>query len=411
MKRAARAFATLAVLAPACSGGPVETPAAFEASAAEPVTELHAEGPINRAQGDQSWLELGSDLEPGEADDVSRIRAHLFWVEAELRSRDVSALPFELRFARAKNLDRLHAYAEAGRFPRNEEGGARLPRFVETDTDDGEPRVCAVGWLYAEDAGVDAALAVNARFESEFVEDIDDPDLLAWAIGSGLTTDELAMIQPSYDFRRPVPVDGVEQVKRRLPALEGSINSCIHQQLKATDKHPDKVSVALQVHKDGSLAEATFDFESTTQQRLALERCFVGQVQNVSFARNSVGPKTKVTHTWNVLGPLKKDGTFNAAYLPLLTRGAAPAIQACGAKYLPKAHAALSVLVEGKLKSGVSRVERFEVTPSEDVPSTFSICARGVVAGLDVPTFKGGEVSFSVAASIAASAPVLQRAQ
>lgn len=367
-------------------------------------------GPINRVVGDLSWQEARPGEPLDDASDVERIRAHLGWVEAELRAKDVSLLPFELRFARARNLDRLRAYAEAGRFPRNEPGDPRLPRFAEEAEGEDEPRICAVGWLYAADAGEDAALRVNEGFEHEHVEDIDDPDLLAWALSSGLTLEELAMIQPGYDHMRPPPVDPVKAVQARLAGLEPQINRCVHDRRKPRDKHPEKIAATIEIGRDGTLGQASFDLD-TSPDRLDLERCFVGALQTVA----RVGPVAggvKIKQAWAIVGPTKKDGTFDTRYLPVLTRGVEPAVKACAARYLHRQHLALRVVLDGRLlPKGVARADGLAASPAAESNASFEVCARGALTGLDVPVFKGDEVPVSVAVAIPAGAPPLQMAK
>jgi hypothetical protein len=75
--------------------------------------------------------------------DRERIRTHLSEVERLLRARDVNGLSPELRHARARNLDELHAYWMRGVFPRNHDFPEhRVPYFI-----DAEGRACAVGHL------------------------------------------------------------------------------------------------------------------------------------------------------------------------------------------------------------------------------------------------------------------------
>jgi hypothetical protein len=89
-------------------------------------------------------------------------------------------------------------YIERGEFPRNHEVQGRRPHFID---DDG--RICAVGYLIEKTAGRATAEAINREHEWDFIGDI--RGIEAWVRASGLTVDELAMIQPSYGFQRPAP--------------------------------------------------------------------------------------------------------------------------------------------------------------------------------------------------------------
>ena len=90
-----------------------------------------------------SWL-LTIGLAAGQCfQDREAIAAHLEAVERELRSKDVSHLPRELRLAREQNLARLRDYRLQARFPTNTEHPDRcVPYFI-----DDHGVACAVGQL------------------------------------------------------------------------------------------------------------------------------------------------------------------------------------------------------------------------------------------------------------------------
>jgi hypothetical protein len=136
-------------------------------------------------------------IDDGPPGEVERIREHLARVEAGLRARDTRGLPPAIAAARARNLDRLHAYWTAGRFPHNHDfPGRRVPYFI-----DAHGTACAVAQLVI--ASGDAALAeriARTRNHAYVPEMKDDAELAAWAARSGLTLDELAWIQPTYDM-------------------------------------------------------------------------------------------------------------------------------------------------------------------------------------------------------------------
>ena len=129
--------------------------------------------------------------------DRERIRAHLSRVEHILRARDTSGLSPELRQARARNLDELHAYWVRGIFPRNRDfPDRRVPYFI-----DAEGRACAVGHLMIASGGEDVARQVVERENNAFLRDIHTPGAHDWIARSGLTTEECALIQPGYCFQ------------------------------------------------------------------------------------------------------------------------------------------------------------------------------------------------------------------
>lgn len=125
----------------------------------------------------------------------ARIRAHLEAVAERLARVDDSSLAPALRDARQRNLDRLRAYARAGAFPsKPAHMPGRIPNFL-----DDRGNVCAVGYLVEQDLGRDAVVAVARDYQFDYVPYIDSPALADWQATSGLSTLELAMIQPNYD--------------------------------------------------------------------------------------------------------------------------------------------------------------------------------------------------------------------
>lgn len=158
--------------------------------------EARADAGINAVAGDASWAALRSGA-PAEASEVDRIRTHLQWVEARLRAADTRHLNKSERQVRAERLDALRAYWQAGRFPRHRPGhpipGARSPRWI----DDAGVH-CAVAFLIAKSGEADLVREVQLRHEYDYVHDMRVPALDEWARRSGLTTEELRLIQPSY---------------------------------------------------------------------------------------------------------------------------------------------------------------------------------------------------------------------
>jgi hypothetical protein len=114
-------------------------------------------------------------------------------VEARLRSRDVSALPPNLQFARTTMLDNLKAYYLRGVFPRNYVHSRHRPSFIDRDD-----RVCAVAHLMIESGQERLARQIAVEANDAYVRDINVKEFDVWAAQSGLTKEELAFIQPSY---------------------------------------------------------------------------------------------------------------------------------------------------------------------------------------------------------------------
>ena len=129
-----------------------------------------------------------------EAAESWRIQQHLAHVEATLRAKSTPELSLVQRRMRRRNLDLLHDYWVAGVFPRNTRHPGQLrPYFI----DDGG-RACAVAHLVAETGGQALARQINARFQTAYLPQMAAPELAAWALQSGLSTEELALIQPTY---------------------------------------------------------------------------------------------------------------------------------------------------------------------------------------------------------------------
>lgn len=149
------------------------------------------------------------------ASEIARLRAHFAVVEQELLARDVSHLAAAQRAARARHIERLRAYARAGVFPKNTDFAARrVPYFI-----DRFGTRCAMAYLIEQSGHGDYARRVAEKSNNAYIADIArDPELapalLAWLEQNGLTLQEAARIQPSYDDGGCVGcvVDGSEPV-------------------------------------------------------------------------------------------------------------------------------------------------------------------------------------------------------
>jgi hypothetical protein len=132
--------------------------------------------------------------------EAARIRAHLAEVERELRARDVSALTAGQRAARARHIEELRAYREAGVFPRNHDfPGERVPYFLDV-----HGTHCAMAHLIARSGGTALVAEVAATRNNARVRELaDDARLLAWLDGAGLSVHEAARIQPMYGWFPP----------------------------------------------------------------------------------------------------------------------------------------------------------------------------------------------------------------
>ena len=156
--------------------------------------QLSAQG-INAIIGDSSWYDQHHRWPNSGDSEQMRISTHLTYVLNQLRAEE--DYPGD-SLARAQNLAALEAYIQMGEFPRVFSYPAkRRPCFI-----DDEGRLCAVGYLIAESAGLEEAERINRLFRFHFLLDMEDSALVTWQQKSGLSLRELAMIQPSYGWER-----------------------------------------------------------------------------------------------------------------------------------------------------------------------------------------------------------------
>lgn len=126
-----------------------------------------------------------------------RIRRHLFRVERHLRAVSPSGLRSDQRQARLRYLDHLRVYRERGEFPVQHD----LTQNLRPCFRDGAGRVCAVAHLMQMSGFASTVEHVALTQNSARVRRINPALLAEWLPGSGLSIDELALIQPSYLWR------------------------------------------------------------------------------------------------------------------------------------------------------------------------------------------------------------------
>lgn len=136
------------------------------------------------------------EASPPLASEVARIQAHLARVEQALLASDIGHLTPRQRLARARHIQVLREYRDAGVFPHNHDfAGERVPYFV-----DAHGTHCAMAYLIARSGGEALVERVRATANNARIHDLaGDPELLAWLESAGLSADEAAMIQPAYD--------------------------------------------------------------------------------------------------------------------------------------------------------------------------------------------------------------------
>lgn len=154
---------------------------------------------VNALIGDISFVERYGSKPTVLTDYDLRIKIHLEYVEEKLRAKDVSGLTEAQRLKRQRMLALLQEYRMAGRFPRNYDYKENRPCFIDKDGN-----ICAVGYLVEQTAGRNVAEQINAKYKYEYLLNMQGEALERWIAASGLTKEECAMIQPTYNYRHEI---------------------------------------------------------------------------------------------------------------------------------------------------------------------------------------------------------------
>ncbi|HKK79551.1 MAG TPA: hypothetical protein VJ933_07975, partial [Phaeodactylibacter sp.] len=134
------------------------------------------------------------------------IQLHLSLVEQHLRQKDVSDLSLGQQLKRKLGLNILRAYWKEGRFPiNNHHPGQVVPYFI-----DDFGTACAVGHIVRETGFEDFAKKVQRENNYAYIEDMDYPELTAWAGEYGFEEEELRWVQPSYGSSVRFEVEYIE---------------------------------------------------------------------------------------------------------------------------------------------------------------------------------------------------------
>ena len=266
--------------------------AAGEGEATQASEATYESPGVNLVLGDESWFAATGTL-PVDVDEQERVQTHLLWVEAKLRARPTEGLSQAQREARARNLDRLARYAAQGQFPHNDgHPDARRPTFVDEDGN-----LCAVGFLMSQDLGREAAERVSAREKYAFVVQITSPEVLGWQPSSGLTPEELAMIQPSYGWEEPAepikpitrPVDPrqgeIDEAQRRA---QTRIDACFRDKDRRGSVRADSFTATVTWNEQGKVVETILELPHASR---ALEGCVVSALEGMRLS-----PAPKIFH-------------------------------------------------------------------------------------------------------------------
>lgn len=119
-----------------------------------------------------------------------------------LSARDLSSLSERQRANRARAIETLIRYRDAGAFPRNHDfADAHVPYFV----DQRSGAVCAVGHLMVTTGHAALVERISTADNHVRVADLaTNPEVAAWLDEHGLTLEEAARIQPAYGWE-PTP--------------------------------------------------------------------------------------------------------------------------------------------------------------------------------------------------------------
>lgn len=158
---------------------------------------------INPLIHDESFVAAFGVQPDKTTDEQLRIQTHLSYAEHVLRMVSPAGLTKDQLAKRTVVLDLLQQYWQAGKFPANKDyPGERRPCFI-----DAEGNICAVGYLVEQTKGHEMAEAINAKHQYDFLLDMKEPALEAWAKEYGLTLEECAVIQPAYGPPPPPQIE------------------------------------------------------------------------------------------------------------------------------------------------------------------------------------------------------------
>lgn len=251
---------------------------------------------INPIVGDAGYNKLYGKTNVGAAPEDVRIQAHLAYVEQLLRAKDVSNMPASLQKRRAHVLNLLHAYWSAGVFPRNfDHPGKRVPCFIDKDG-----RICAVGYLVEQTAGRKAAEKVNAHHKYDEIMAMHDELVDNWIAASGLTMEEVAMIQPNYGYYpRTVPMSQGYAIASGL-AIGANVGLSAINSVNMLKGTPGKTTgyVGL-IAGAGTAFMGVFDL--VDNDNLGYYSGAASQ-QNLSIANIGIGTASAILSAWNLFG-------------------------------------------------------------------------------------------------------------
>ncbi len=127
--------------------------------------------------------------------DVDYIQSHLGEVILILKANPTNYLNSEEKASRFNLIRALEVYCQKGIFPVNKYRKERTPVFIDEYNTH-----CAVGHLLEKTGREKLAQRIANANNYAWVKEITNPELLVWQKQSGLSLEELKLIQGAYDF-------------------------------------------------------------------------------------------------------------------------------------------------------------------------------------------------------------------
>lgn len=276
---------------------------------------------INPVLHDVSYISTFGTLPDESVSETARIRTHLSYVQRLLSETPTGHLSEKQSTNRNQILSALQEYLVAEKFPVNSAyPGERRPCFI-----DDKGTICAVGYLVEQTRGREMAEVINKNHQYDFLLEMNEPALEAWAEEYGLTLEECAMIQPTYG---PLPDPQTRSVEIK-PAygvssgIMGGANLGVHI-FNMTNKGPYRPAVGIVGVITGTsqilLGVANIK-KSTTEYWIngGQETTTYKKQNNLSYVNIAVGTSTLVTSIINLAVNAKKRdkrNTFNLYSYP-----------------------------------------------------------------------------------------------
>lgn len=168
-------------------------------------TSLHAESIYAQlCRVNPEWKKITPDAallrDTVFTDQNALLRTHMFMVEKRLRNTTIEQSA-ALNKERNLLLDALHQYGVASLFPKNtHHPNERRAYFI-----DDYGTHCAVGNLIRVTGNDALARRIASEYNYELLRDIHTEGLSNWQKSSGITMDELALVQVLYEYDVQIP--------------------------------------------------------------------------------------------------------------------------------------------------------------------------------------------------------------